>query len=532
MSTISLTGINIKNYKAFKEVYIPFKPITILLGANSIGKSSIIQLLLLLKQTAKEDNRSYKSVLRLYGDYVNIGEPINLFHKLKTDLPIELKLHAKSIDLQKYFIRLNDRFKAELEDVLWYFPIQNEEYKELRDRRLIGKLDLMDYFKRFKEVYNDDKLNEALIDKYSLYRDESNIINVAEILKESNNEKTCRIIEFLSSLSKNIITDSFEFTFKIQYISNKLYVSEVSISSNEKYILSLFHYNSKVYIRSDFMEINSTEMDEITSFFFRSDPIFTCIHIGEQGFKGLSTLSRHVLSIFEYALSELKSSFNTNRINYVSPLRAHPKRYYMLDKANVNDTLDTYDGDAIAEVLRDKPTIKTRVNHWLKNFGFSVDVEEFKEVIHHLKVNQNNLNLNIKDVGFGISQVLPVIIQGFLSSNNSLTMVEQPEIHLHPKMQADLSDLFIEIVKGKKFKKLVIETHSEYLLRRLRRRIAENKDITFEDVAICVFYMEKEAQISQVKILDIKDKGYFEWPKEFYGGELYNDTIQFLRLQG
>lgn len=531
MSTISLTGINIKNYKAFKEVYIPFKPITVLLGANSIGKSSIIQLLLLLKQTAKEDNRSYKSVLRLYGNYVNIGEPINLFHKLQTDLPIELKLHAKSSDLKLYFMRLDKKFKAELEEILWYFPISNDEYKELIDRRIIEKLDLIDYFRRFKEICNNDKLNKTLIDKYSLYRDESNIINVEEILRETNNEKTYRIIRYLSKLSENINTDDFEFTFKIQYISNKLYVSEVSISSNDKCILSLFYDNSKVYIKSDFMEINSTETDEITSSFFRSDPIFTCIHTGEQGFRGLSTLSRHVLSIFEHALSELKSLFDDNRINYVSPLRAHPKRYYMLDKANVNDTLDTYDGDAIAEVLRDKTTIKTRVNRWLKNFGFSVDVEEFKEVIHHLKVNQNNLNLNIKDVGFGISQVLPVIIQGFLSSNNSLTMVEQPEIHLHPKMQADLSDLFIEIVKGKKSKKLVVETHSEYLLRRLRRRIAEKKDITFEDVAICVFYMEKETQTSRVEILNIKERGYFEWPEEFYGGELYNDTIQFLKLQ-
>jgi len=61
--------INIKNYKAFDSASIPIKPITILLGANSVGKSSIIQLLLLLQQTSKEDYKSYKSALKLYGGW-------------------------------------------------------------------------------------------------------------------------------------------------------------------------------------------------------------------------------------------------------------------------------------------------------------------------------------------------------------------------------------------------------------------------------------------------------------------------------
>ena len=104
-----------------------------------------------------------------------------------------------------------------------------------------------------------------------------------------------------------------------------------------------------------------------------------------------------------------------------------------------------------------------------------------KDIIHQIVVKQNSLDLDITDVGFGVSQVLPVIIQGFLSKERSITLVEQPEIHLHPKMQADLADLFIDIAinknvkKGSSSKYLIIETHSEYLLKRLRRRISENK---------------------------------------------------------
>ena len=68
-----------------------------------------------------------------------------------------------------------------------------------------------------------------------------------------------------------------------------------------------------------------------------------------------------------------------------------------------------------------------------------------EEIIHKLKIIQNGLSLDITDVGFGVSQVLPVIVQGFFAKSGSLTLIEQPEVHLHPRMQADLGDLFIDI---------------------------------------------------------------------------------------
>jgi predicted ATPase len=203
----------------------------------------------------------------------------------------------------------------------------------------------------------------------------------------------------------------------------------------------------------------------------------------------------------------------------------------MLDKDKINVTLDTLDGDAIADVLKDNSAIKSKVNNWLKKFQLQVNVEEFKEVIHHLKIKQNNLDLDITDVGFGISQLLPVIIQGFLSADDSTTIIEQPEIHLHPKIQAELADLFIDIIKNSgKEKKLIIETHSEYLLKRLRRRISEGK-ISPNDVSICLFHPHSETKPAYIENLEIAKKGFFEWPLDFYGGELLKDTTEFLKNQ-
>ena len=158
----------------------------------------------------------------------------------------------------------------------------------------------------------------------------------------------------------------------------------------------------------------------------------------------------------------------------------------------------------MTEILKENNTIKENVNNWLSKFGLKVDVSTIQDVVHQLKIHQHTLDLDITDVGFGISQILPIIVQGFLSFKGSLTMVEQPEIHLHPKMQAELADLFIDIVnrkvesqrKNKKAldngqKYLLIETHSEYLLKRLMRRINE-KVIASDQVAVYFIEPPKE----------------------------------------
>ena len=190
----------------------------------------------------------------------------------------------------------------------------------------------------------------------------------------------------------------------------------------------------------------------------------------------------------------------------------------MLDKANANLSIDTFDGDSIAEVLKENKDLSLKVNKWFNKFGFDISVDNVEDIIHKLKVLQNDLSLDITDVGFGISQVLPVIIQGYLSKKDSLTIIEQPEIHLHPKMQAELADLFIEICSDLKEdekveknkvvpakysieKYLVIETHSEYLLKRLRRRIAEGR-IKSDDVVIYSFEKSEDGNLSLIHILN------------------------------
>jgi predicted ATPase len=184
------------------------------------------------------------------------------------------------------------------------------------------------------------------------------------------------------------------------------------------------------------------------------------------------------------------------------------------------------------ELLKEDPELLKRVNAWLKHFDIEINVVQFKELIHRLTVKQRglDLDLDITDVGFGVSQVLPVIVQVFLAPTDSVTLVEQPEIHLHPKMQADLADLFIEMVRprGRRApgrRGLLVETHSEYLLKRLRRRLAE-KAVTPDDVAIYFVFHDAEKGAAGLEEIDIPASGDFEWPKEFYASDLA-DTMAF-----
>ena len=131
--------------------------------------------------------------------------------------------------------------------------------------------------------------------------------------------------------------------------------------------------------------------------------------------------------------------------------------------------------------------------------------------------------VRLTDVGFGVSQVLPALVQAFYAPPDSTIWMEQPEIHLHPRVQAELADAFISAVKAYENGKprnvqLIVESHSEHFLLRLQRRVAEER-ITPDDVAI---YFVREAKDGvELEALRLDMFGEIEnWPDRFFGDEL------------
>lgn len=527
-----LTNIRVKHYKAFDEAEVAIKPLTVLLGANSVGKSSIIQLLLALKQTSMVDSDNYASCLKIYGSDVNLGSAENMFRRFDVTIPMILSFSFRNELLFNNLGRLLDDYLADINRAAMFF--QSSELRQLSKKPHHSKKDYLSFVKEIQIAFNNEKegFNK---ERFTFYPFGIYDLNISyDKVFQAPKQQLEKIYDLLNGIKK-LSQHEFDIEFQLRYVDKStLYLDGLNLSINKQVLIAYKTNKNKTSISSDFISFNAKEKAIIKESFNENNVLFSCFKKEVSSVVNNSNydlVTGYIIHITNRVLTSLRNSFGNSMINHVSPLRAHPKRYYMLDKANVTFSLDTLDGDAIAEVLKENGTIKKKVNKWLEKFKLSVDVEEFKEIIHHLKVKQNDLSLDITDVGFGISQVLPIIIQGFLSRNDSLTIVEQPEIHLHPKMQADLADLFIDMVNNKKTnREIIVETHSEYLLKRLRRRISEGV-ISANDVSICLFYPQTKDNGAIIKNLNIAEKGSFEWPQDFYDGELSKDITEFLKNQ-
>ena len=169
------------------------------------------------------------------------------------------------------------------------------------------------------------------------------------------------------------------------------------------------------------------------------------------------------------------------------------------------------------------------IAHWLKDLGIieSFSVEPVaagrKEYEVLVKTHKSASEVKLTDVGFGVSQVLPALVQAFYCQPYSTVWMEQPEIHLHPQVQAELADVFISATKARENGKerhvqLIVESHSEHFLNRLQRRIAEG-EITPDDVAI--YFCRRAGSKAELEPLELNDFGEIEnWPDNFFGDEM------------
>ena len=163
-------------------------------------------------------------------------------------------------------------------------------------------------------------------------------------------------------------------------------------------------------------------------------------------------------------------------------------------------------------------TAEARLREWLcDRFRTLKDVRLHWGDVHHTVVSllgderRGVADLNLAYMGFGIGQLVPLIVETGILPPQGCLLVEQPEVHLHPKAQADLADLFLAHLKGGR--QFIIETHSEHLVLRLRRRIAEGLDPT----NVRLFHFGKAATHTVIKAMDIDRDGMVpKWPRRFF----------------
>jgi len=407
-----ITKISISGFKSIAtECSIEIRPLTILAGANSSGKSSIMQPLLLMKQTL-ESSTDY-GALRLSGDNISYTS-------------------AKQI--------LSYSQKGEQVD---YFTIEVE---------LIGLL-------KFKNTF--EKLPNLPINLVeTIYYDQEGE------LKIPLNIDSVGIVESLPKHLKDL-SKSKNYTWQIfRYFC----------------FLTLIMYDTNAIYAG-------TSPSSIDKHFWFANEIQKVIHV--QGLRSLERvlpvtgISQNLSGNFEKYVASLIYSWQTSETDKLQSLNNYLYTLNLSKKIEAREINDTQ--------------IELKVNR-------SLDSEDM---------------VNIVDVGSGVSQVLPVLVALVTAEPEQLVYLEEPEIHLHPRAQANLGEIIVDAAN--RGVRVVLETHSDLLLRRIQSLIAEDK--ISPDKAILHWFSRDENGFTKVTTSDMDTTGAFgDFPEDFSEVDLEEES--------
>lgn len=245
---------------------------------------------------------------------------------------------------------------------------------------------------------------------------------------------------------------------------------------------------------------------------------------------------------FSQGLDEVRAFLSD--IQYIGPLRAKPERAYLstgtpLEIGNAGENAVPILWKEQAQVVRSKtrpgaPAEEKRlvdaVLDWFREFGIAstLHVTKPKRVIYQVELDSSpgsETLVTIADAGFGVSQLLPVLVAGLRSAEGTTLMFEQPEIHLHPRLQSKLADFFLCMVElGKR---VVVETHSEHLVNSLRLRTAQDLSSSLQEHISILFVQAvrgdaaganaEEPAGSKIEQLHVDEYGSIDnWPPDFF----------------
>jgi len=439
-----INKILMKNFKSWKDTgEIRLAPITGLFGSNSSGKTSLLQLLLMLKQTTESSDRA---------QVLNLGDDRSL---------VELGTFT---------------------DIL--YGHQKEGIVKFRVAwKLKSGLKILDPEQKGKVLFEGDGLEfQAEIDE-----------NGAGRMSVKNMMYTFFAHEFVMKrkASKNqYLLESSRFQFK--RIQGRAWELPAPI---------------KCY----------GFPDQVKAYY--QNAVF--------------------LADFALAFEELFS-----RLYYLGPLRDYPKRQYTWAGAQPADMGRR--GEKVVDALlasrerkelisrgrrRKRLTIEEYVAYWLRELklihDFKVEPITPESNLYRVWVQKtpSSAKVLITDVGFGVSQILPVLTLCYYVPEGSTILMEQPEIHLHPSVQAGLADVIIDAVKNRNVQ-IILESHSDYLLKRLQRRIAEDK-ITKNDAALYFCDVDKDGSRLLPLHLDLFGN-ITNWPEGFFGDD-FNEMAAMTR---
>ena len=529
-----LHALELENFKAFgKRARIPFAPITLIFGENSAGKSTILQALNLLKQTRESRETGALLLPRTENGIVDLGSfqemlfdhdlertlSIRVETKLNRELAIEFSFKRSPLD-QEILLDEIGIYNGKSSKCLARFQplgttVEPHDFWMtmgfFHDSRSISPAKLSavkcvwltkatEYWKPDFEWWKENKkeivreLDERKSDLERILKHQTDQEKVHNAPKRSNDE--------LRETNKQLQEEFESLRTDIEFFSSdpdlKTYISKRH-SEEMKTVLGMQGFLLVGVIRAE----------------------------GKSSVTGSGSLLHQISDggVFDVAQIAMTAGYALERtletLFPMRPFRRPPERWYIFTGTSPQHV--GYQGDLLPDLLLRRPELVEETNEWLEklNMGHKLTVKsmgansgDLFEVRLIDTRRKRHVDAALPDVGFGISQLLPFVVQSLVSEQQIIS-IEQPEVHVHPKLQADLGDLLAEAIKEPRQNQFIVETHSEHLILRLQR-LVRKQQIKPEDMS--VIYVSRGPEGAKAERLRLDEDGDFidEWPNGFF----------------
>lgn len=433
-----LTQLRFQNFKSWRDTKeIRMAPLTGFFGANSSGKTAILQFLLMLKQTTEVSDRNCVLFAGDSNSYVDLGTSYDFVHRheFPSEMTFNMRWKSKNPLTEKTRLRPFNNFSSIPIELIFGASILIQP-DQIRVKNFLYECDADNNHIELGIQTTEDKEYYAIIEKDNSFKS----------LSESANAKV--------------------------YPPEKFYI---------------FPKSSSLLAVPDVL--------------------------------------KRKFSQNQWELS-LEQQFQS--IYYIGPLRDYPQRIYNWSGYRP-DNMGKGGENFVSAILASNQQnleLQTKVAHWLKELrlihDFKIESIGRKGQQYEILVQSkpNSPEASLADVGFGVSQILPILVLCYYVPEGSTIILEQPELHLHPFVQAGLADVFIDVIKNRNLQ-IILESHSEHLMRRLQRRIAETaQGLTNDDTAL-YFCNVDDTSTSHLETLQIDPYGNItNWPENFFGDEM------------
>ena len=542
-----LTALRIGNFKAFAESQrIPVRPLTLIYGANSSGKSSVLHSMILARH-AQETGDLDVHRTNVGGESVDLGGFRQYVHRREANRRVEW---AMDLDTSSFKDRLAELF-APVKQVTMLLNLGiglddqdhplPESIPEIHTYELLADGQSLLRMSRRR----DGKLQLDRLDhEHPVFREVIKAMVLLSTTTETIHPEDFEgLDEAIAELVPEVVAKS------TQFLPDGLAESNIFSPGGQARLFTISKARRKEELSAAVRSFLPRKIDEIL--------------------RGVGQVVAGELS----------------RLRYLGPLRSYPPRHLAFSQ---HHDPNWYAGGGYAwDVIRRDASLRKLVNEWLsapdrlqtpyelilrdlvgidqlegplldgleqieldmepdyddsptptgaypvvkdpeaeavkiRDLIRSSDIDKLNELI--MIDRRSNTVVSHRDVGIGVSQVLPILV-GAYASRNQIVAIEQPEIHLHPALQADLGDVFIQSALGPGRNRFLIETHSEHLLLRVMRRMRETSNdelpegvppITPKDV--CVLFVQPKGTSSAVRHLELDEEGQLldAWPGGFF----------------